>query len=49
MTDYKVTRRWYTVQMIQANNEEDAAYEAGEATLLAEDFYEEGDEEIEEV
>jgi len=38
---YKIVRRWYTVQIIEADSEEDAVTEAKDEALTAEDFYEE--------
>jgi len=38
---YKVVRRWYTVQIIEAGSEEDAIIKAQGEVLTAEEFYEE--------
>jgi len=38
---YKIVRRWYTVQIIEADSEEEAITEAKDKGLTAEDFYEE--------
>ncbi len=52
MKTYKVTRRWYTVQVVKAESEEAAFDKAKDdeiaGGLCAEDFYEE-DHEVERV
>jgi hypothetical protein len=40
MALYKIVRRWYTVQQIEADSEEEAVTEAKDAGLTGEDFYE---------
>ena len=41
MPNYKVVRRWYTVQQIEADSEEEAVTDAKDASITAEDFFEE--------
>lgn len=42
MPDYKVVRRWYTVQRVKADSKDEAVMKAQEDILLGEDFHEEG-------
>jgi hypothetical protein len=37
---YKVIRRWYTVQQVEAGSEDEAAQKAKDEVLLAEEFNE---------
>jgi aspartate carbamoyltransferase regulatory subunit len=41
---YKVIRRWYTVQQVEAGSEDEAVEKARDETQLGEDFYEEDQE-----
>ena len=44
---YIVTRRWYTCQEVEAQDEEEALQTAREEPILSDEFYDANDNEIE--